>query len=146
MAKTLTEMAAAIASAQAAHESMSIDEMESFLNRTFQTLQSIKGMEEGAALEPGKVETAELAMDPKKSIQRNKVICLECGKEFKQLIERHPQSHGMNMKEYRKAHGFSARQPLAAKSLVAKRRKVAKDQNLGERLKKAREARKKKVS
>jgi predicted transcriptional regulator len=146
MAKTLTEMAVEIASAQATHESMSPEEMEAFLKRTFQTLQSIKNMEEGFAVEAEKGEAAVSAMDPKKSIQRNKVICLECGKEFKQLTERHLQSHGMNMKEYRKAHGFSARQPLAAKSLVAKRRKVAKDQNLGERLKKARAARKKKAS
>jgi hypothetical protein len=66
MAKTLTEMAVDIASAQATHESMSPEEMESFLKKTFQTLQSIKSMEEGAAVEPGKVETAELAMmDPR---------------------------------------------------------------------------------
>jgi predicted transcriptional regulator len=146
MAKTLTEMAAEIASAQASHASMTAEEAGEFLRKTFQALQQIKAREEGAAIGSSAAGAAEAAevLDPKKSIQRNKVICLKCGKEFKQLTERHLKSHGMSMRDYRKQYGFSARQPLAAKSLVAKRRKVAKEMNLGERLKKAREARKKK--
>ena len=42
--------------------------------------------------------------------------------------------HNMDAKEYRKKYGFSARQPLAAKSLSAKRRATAKIHNLGEKL------------
>ncbi|MGD9818168.1 MAG: MucR family transcriptional regulator, partial [Desulfomonilaceae bacterium] len=40
-------------------------------------------------------------LDPKKSIQRNKVVCLECGQEFKMLSPKHLKSHGLTGKEYR---------------------------------------------
>jgi len=79
------------------------------------------------------------SVDPFKSVQRNKVICLECGQEFRQLTNAHLKSHGLTAKEYRKKWGLPARYPLVAKALVAKRRKLAKERGLGERLKKARE-------
>ena len=129
MAKSLTEMAAEIVAAQASHAAMSAEEMDEALKKAFDALKSIKAIEEGAE--------AELApMDPKKSIQRNKVICLECGKEFKQLGNRHLKEHGLDAKEYRKKYGFSARQPLSAKNLSAKRRKTAKALGLGEKVQK----------
>ena len=64
--------------------------------------------------------------------------CLECGKEFKQLTPTHLKGHGLTPKEYRKKHGFSAKQALVAKNLSAQRRKTAKKLGLGEKLKKAR--------
>jgi predicted transcriptional regulator len=140
MAKSLTEMAAEIAAAQASHGTMSPEEMGEFLEKTFQTLQHIKSLEEGDAPEPVSEPEPEV-VEPKQSIQRNKVICLECGREFKQLSQAHLKGHGLTAKEYRKKHGFSARQPLAAKSLSAKRRKTAKELGLGERLKKSRKKR-----
>jgi predicted transcriptional regulator len=142
MAKSLTEMAAEISAAQASHATMSAEEMEEFLKKTFQTLQQIKLSEEGAPVEPVVEPEEAQAVDPMKSIQRNKVLCLECGKEFKQLSQAHLRGHGLTAKEYRKKHGFSARQPLAAKSLSAKRRRAAKALGLGERLKTARGKRK----
>ena len=129
MTKSLTEMAADIVKAQASHAAMSAEEMDAALKKTFDALQSIKTLEEGAEAEP-------TPMDPKQSILRTKVICLECGKEFKQLSNRHLKDHGMDAKEYRKKYGFSARQPLSAKALTAKRRKTAKALGLGEKLQK----------
>ena len=140
MAKLLTEMAAEIAAAQASHSTLSAEEMETLLERTFKALQRMKAMEEGEAVAPiaeaGELDAAPL--DPMKSIQRNKVICIECGKEFKQLSQAHLRSHGLTAKEYRKKHGFTAKQALVAKSLSAQRRKRAKQLGLGERLRKAR--------
>jgi predicted transcriptional regulator len=141
MSKTLTEMAADIVKAQASHAAMSPGEMETALKKAFDSLQSIKAIEEGVA------EAEPAAMDPKRSIQRTKVICLECGKEFKQLTSKHLKDHGMDAKEYRKKYGFSARQPLSAKSLSAKRRKTAEALGLGEKLQKGlRAARKAKAA
>lgn len=139
MAKSLTEMAAEIASAQASHAKMTAEEMEAFLGKTFNVLKQIKASEEAGIA----VEAAE-TVDPKRSIQRNKVICLECSKEFKLLTRAHLASHGLTAKEYRKKYGFQARQALTAKSLSAKRRKRAKELGLGDRLKKARGKRAKK--
>ncbi len=145
MSKTLTEMAVELATAQASHRTMSTEEMESFLAKTFQTLNNLKNMEEGdvhSAEEP-----AEPALNPKKSILKNKVICLECGREFKILTSKHLQKeHGIDSKEYRKKYGFSARQSLAAKSLSAERSATAKKHKLGEKLQASKKKRAKKTS
>ncbi len=116
MMKSLTEMTAEIAIAQASHSVMSAEDMEGFLKKTFQVLNEIKTLEEGVEPGPETSESPEI-MVPEKSIQKNKVICLECGREFKLLSNRHLiKEHNMDAKEYRKKYGFSARQPLAAKS------------------------------
>ncbi len=149
MAKLLTEMAAEIAAAQASHSTMSGEEIGEFLRKTFKALRDLKEVEDtGSQLErpSEKVQEISLQMDPRRSIRRNKVICLVCGKEFKQLTSRHLKDHGMTLKEYRKKFGFSARESLAAKVLTNKRKKRAKDSGLGEKLKNARKARAKKQS
>jgi predicted transcriptional regulator len=138
MAKSLTEMAADIVTAQASHSLMSADEIGEALKKTFESLQCIQCVEEFAAEMVAEQEP--VAADPKKSIQRNKITCLECGKEFKQLTNRHLKEHKIDAKAYRKKWGLPAGQPLSAKSLTAKRRKTAKDLGLGEKLKTARKA------
>lgn len=143
MAKSLTEMAVEIAAAQASHAKMSPEEMDDFLKKVFARLRQMKVEEEVPAERPSEEGEAGPPVEPQRSIQRNKVICLECGKEFRQLTNAHLKSHGLTAQQYRKKWGFSARQPLAAKSLSAKRRKIAKEMNLAERLRKVREARKK---
>lgn len=134
MAKTLTEMAVELATAQASHATMSAEDMETYLRKTFQTLQHLRGLEDGETV-VSEEQPDEPALDPKKSILKNKVICLECGKEFKILTSKHLQKeHGMDSKEYRQKYGFSSRQSLAARSLSAKRRATAKKHKLGEKL------------
>ena len=89
-------------------------------------------------------EEAPKAIAPQDSIQDDKVICLECGAEMRQLTTKHLVSHGMNQKEYRKKYGFSMRTPLAAKSLTKARSKAAKKRGLPEKLQKYIEARRQK--
>jgi predicted transcriptional regulator len=148
MATALVEMAAEIAAAQASHAVMSAEEVEQFLKKTFQALQELKAAEEGQvvceASKLEKIEEAPALLDPKKSIQKNKVICLECGKEFKQITEKHMLTHDLTGKEYRKKHGFKASQPLSAKTLSAARRQRAKELGLGDKLKKGKGKNKKK--
>ncbi|MFC1896711.1 MucR family transcriptional regulator [Thermodesulfobacteriota bacterium] len=139
MSKTLTEMTTQIVVAQASHSSMSAEELGDLLKKTFAALKDIKDVEEGIVQETAALAEA-AGIDPRKSILKNKIICLECGREFKQLTRRHFAKHEMSPEEYRSKYGFSTRQALAAKSLSAKRRKVAKEQNLGQVLLKARKA------
>jgi len=144
MAKTLTEMAVELATAQASHSTMSAEDMETYLTKTFHTLNNLKTLEEGNVVVSE--ETAEPSIDPKKSILKNKVICLECGREFKILTSKHLQKeHNMDSKEYRKKYGFSARQSLAARSLSDQRRETAKKHKLGEKLQANRKAKGKKA-
>jgi len=132
---------------------MSAGEIASSLRQVFGTLQDLQKSELGgvdlegsqsAGLESQETaeEKASKQLTPKNSIQENKVICLECGAEMKQLTQKHLVSHGMNQKEYKKKHGFSMRTPLAAKSLTKARSKAAKKRGLPENLKKFQEERK----
>ncbi|WP_035246272.1 MucR family transcriptional regulator [Desulfogranum mediterraneum] len=142
MSKSLVEMTAEIIQSQISSKEMSTDDIKEALNDTFQTLKSLQEMEVVGAESPA--EEAGPVMEPKKSIQRNKVICLECGQEFKMLSPKHLKSHDLTSKEYRKKYGFSARQPLCAKSLSERRSKSGKERGLPDNLRKAIEARTKK--
>ncbi|MDH3899236.1 MAG: MucR family transcriptional regulator [Deltaproteobacteria bacterium] len=143
MAKSLTQMAANIVAAQASHVSMSADEMDAALKKVFEALNQIKVIEETPAGEAVDDELARLRANPMKSIQRTYVINLEDGSKYKQITAKTLAKFGLTAREYRKKWGFSARQPLSAKALSAKRRKVAKDLGLADKLAAARMARSK---
>ncbi len=143
MSKTLVQMTAEIIQSQITSKQMTTDEIKAALNETFQALKSLQDAEAGGTVET-ETEVATSVIDPKKSIQKNKVVCIECGQEFKMLSPKHLKSHGLNSKEYRKKHGLSARQPLCAKALSEKRSQSGKERGLPDNLRKAIVARTKK--
>ncbi len=148
MSKRLIEIASEIVQTQVSLTPMSSGEIASSLKQVFITLQDLQKAEtEGT--EPvlstegteGAEETGAPKLSPENSILNDKIICLECGAEFKQLTEKHLTVHSMNPKEYRKKYGFTSRTPLAAKSLTRARSKAAKKRGIPENLKKFLEAR-----
>lgn len=149
MAKKLLEIAAEIVQTQTANTSMTSTEIASSLRMVFHTLQQIQKSEaEGTQLAPAQipedaVPEAEIpkATDPRDSIKEDRITCLECGAEMRQLTSKHLVSHGMDQKEYKKKYGFSMRTPLAARSLTKARSKAAKKRGLPEKLKTFIEAR-----
>ena len=143
MSKTLVEMTAEIIQSQISSKQMTTDEIKTALNETFQALKSLQGAEAGGVIE-AETEATTSVIDPKKSIQKNKIVCIECGQEFKMLSPKHLTSHGLNSKEYRKKHGLSSRQPLCAKALSERRSQSGKERGLPANLRTAIEARTKK--
>jgi predicted transcriptional regulator len=83
------------------------------------------------------------ALTPENSIQDDKVICLECGKEMRQLKTNHLISHGLSLKEYKKKYGFAIGTPLAAKSFIEALSKAPKKRGLPEKLTQLNEPRRK---
>ncbi len=149
--KKLLDIAAEIVQAQASVGQMSAEQIEQALVKTFSTLQKMQRAEDkGILLDKGSPE--ELAGDeissakrePRDSIQDDKIVCLECGTEMRQLTTKHLSSHGMTPREYKKKYGFSLKQPLSAKSLTKARSKAAKKRGLPENLVKFLEERKQK--
>ncbi len=146
MGKSLVEMAADLVQSQCASKAMNTEEITLALQSTFNALQVLQageakqqaGISEGTA---GVVVTP--GMTPEKSIQKNKIVCLECGQEFKMLSPKHLRSHGLTGREYRGKWGFALRQPLCAKSLSERRKKAGKDRGLPDNLRKAIAKRKK---
>ena len=142
MSKSLVEMTAEIVQAQISTKDMSKDEIKAALHDTFLTLKGLQDAEaSGHSLEQAESRPA---MAPEKSIQKNQVVCLECGQAFKMLSPKHLKSHELTPKEYRKKYGFSMRQPLCAKALSDRRSSSGKKRGLPENLKKAIAARTKK--
>ena len=143
MSKKLIEIASEIVQTQVSLTSMSGADIAASLRQVFSTLQELEKAETGGIeLAPTAAEeVAATKLSPANSIQNDKVICLECGAECRQLTSRHLVSHGMSQKEYRKKYGFPMRTPLAANSLTKARSKAAKKRGLPEKLKQAIEAR-----
>jgi predicted transcriptional regulator len=145
MPKKLIEIASEIVQTQVSRTSMSNADIASSLRQVFATLCELQKAETAGidieVTQPAAEEVAATQLSPANSIQNDKVICLECGAEFKQLTSKHLVSHGMSQKEYRKKYGFTMRTPLSAKSLTKARSKAAKKRGLPENLKKSIEAR-----
>jgi predicted transcriptional regulator len=140
MAKSLTEMAAEIVAAQARHTTMSTEEMDTSLKKTFEALKRISAAEGKDQPTEKKYELAKLRANPKKSIQRSFIINLEDGKTYKQLTARTLARFGLTPREYRKKWGFSMNQPLAPTRLTAERRETIKALGLPGKLQTARKA------
>ena len=143
MAKSLVELTVEIIQGQTSKKQMTTEEIANALKDTFQALKSLQDSEVSSGIEPDTLETTKV-LDPKKSIQKNKVVCLECGQDFKMLSGKHLAAHGLDSKTYRKKYGFPARQPLCAKTLSEERSAGAKERGIPENLQKAIAARTKK--
>ncbi len=142
MTKKLFEIASEIVRTLVSKASMTADEIASSLRQVFSTLHELQRAESGEIELPQTQESAAAqALTPENSIRNDKVICLECGAEFKQLTQKHLASHDLSPKEYKKKHGFTMRTPLSAKSLTRARQKAAKKRGLPEKLQKYMEAR-----
>lgn len=147
MTKKLFEIAADIAQAQASVGQMSSDDIQQILSRTFTTLQKMQKAEEGgtfleenktgdlAGQSPSDADSASaLKLDPRSSIQEDKIICLECGLAAKQLTSNHLKNHDLSPRDYKKKYGFPLKQSLSAKSLARARSKAAKKRGIPENL------------
>ncbi len=142
MSKKLMEIASEIVQTQVSRTPMTAADIASSLRQVFSTLHELQRAESGEIELSKIVESAPAqTLMPVDSIQENKVICLECGAEMRQLTKKHLDSHGISAKEYKKKYGFTMLTPLAAKSLTKARSKAAKKRGLPEKLKKAIEAR-----
>lgn len=117
-----------IVKAQAGVRVMSEAEIVAMVKNLAGGLQQI---EEGDTLPA--VEESSLGADPKKSIKEKSITCLECGKAFKILTQKHLASHGLNAAEYREKWGLKKDTALVSKGLQRERRKKMKDMKLWEK-------------
>lgn len=132
MPKKLYEIAAGIVEAQATMGQMPPDALEQALAKVFVTLQRMKMAEDGGMLlEEAKPESP---VDPGSSIHEDKVICLECRREMRQLTAKHLSAHGLTMREYKTKWGFAQKQSLSARALSRARSRAARKRGLPEQL------------
>ena len=81
--------------------------------------------------EPAEPEKSTPAVPVKKSITRNALICLECGKRQKTLKRHLKTGHGLTPDEYRKRYGLRSEYPMVAPAYSEERSEMAKKIGLG---------------
>jgi predicted transcriptional regulator len=85
----------------------------------------------GAAPEIAPVDKQKPAVNPKKSVHDDYIICLEDGKKFKSL-KRHLMTHyGLTPEQYREKWGLDPSYPMVAPNYAAARSQLAKKMGLG---------------
>jgi predicted transcriptional regulator len=125
----LIEFVSDLVKAQASQSTLAADDLADALKKVYKALKWVESQETKASQ-----ATEEPKMSGPESIQRNKVVCLECGKEFKQISAKHLAGHGTDRRAYKEKYGIALGQALSARTLSARRRKTAKELGLGEKL------------
>ena len=139
MSSILVELTANIVSSHAASVEMSSEELLQEIQKVYGMLKQLEG---DLPIEGEAAAKAAPTMAPKKSIQKDQVVCLICNKGgFKTLTRHLKQVHNMKPGEYRKQFGLPAGTALAAKSYSEARRAAAQKNNLAANLEKARATR-----
>lgn len=134
MSSLLVELTANIVSSHAASIEMTSEELLLEIQKVYAALKSLEGEDLLADAAPPQKDPAP-AVSPKKSIQKDQIICLVCGKGgFKTLTRHLKQAHDLKPGAYRKQFKLPAGTPLAAKSYSEARRQAALNNNLGEKL------------
>ncbi len=140
MEKKLLELAVEIVQAQASMSKMTGEDIENALVRVYNALHKMRLAEEGGrsimeGASGSSIFIAPAATDPRASIQEDRVTCMECKMEFRQLTANHLRTHQLTPREYKKKWGFPLKQPLAARMLTKLRSRSAKKRGLPEKLK-----------
>jgi predicted transcriptional regulator len=139
MDKKLLELTVEMVQTQVSLNKMSGEEVEAALIRVYNALHKIQEAErEGRSIAIDGHPAEGIAdgsqpkqlYDPRASIMEDKVVCLECGAEFRQLTANHLKSHDLSPREYKKRYGFPMKQALAAIALTQFRSKSAKKRGL----------------
>lgn len=143
MAKSVVELCAEVVTAQAQSRQMTLEEVAGSIRAVYQTLQELEQHTQDT--NDSETNTEEslvlLRRHPQKAFQRTKVYCLECGKSFKLLSNRHLATHALTPRSYKQKWGFPLRTSLSAQTLTARRRQLAKSQGMGSALAEWRAAR-----
>ena len=67
--------------------------------------------------EPIRDDLAELRRDPRQAVREEEIVCLVCGRAFRQLTNTHPLSHGLTSSDYKSTHGYNPGRALMCHAL-----------------------------
>lgn len=118
-------LTADIVSAYVANNPVPLTELSGLISLVHSSLSNVGGTEVTEQVEPQKP-----AVNPKRSVFNDHIVCLEDGKKFKSL-KRHLSSHGMTPEEYRKKWNLPADYPMVAPAYAQSRSELAKQMGLG---------------
>ncbi len=122
----LVELTADVVSAYVSNNPVSASDLPNIIADVHNALGAAKSTGSNAAADKPKP-----AVSPKKSIQRDYIICLEDGKKFKSL-KRHLRTHyDLSPEEYREKWGLAPDYPMVAPAYAEARSRLAREMGLG---------------
>lgn len=123
----LLELTADVVAAYVSNNPVPASELPNLISEVHSALGRIGGAEAPAV----PAEKPKPAVNPKRSVHDDYIVCLEDGKKFKSL-KRHLMSHyGLTPEAYREKWGLDANYPMVAPNYAAARSKLAKKMGLG---------------
>lgn len=122
----LSQLTAKIVSAFVSSNSIQVDDVPGLVR-------SVSSSLAGMSFDPGKSSDRrrEPAVNPKRSVQKDYIVCLEDGKRFKSLKRHLAVHYGLTPEEYRRKWGLPADYPMVAPNYAAARSELAKKMGLG---------------
>lgn len=123
---TLIELTAEVVAAYVSKNSVPAADLPSVIADVHAALGNVQDTEKTAVAERPKP-----AVNPKKSVHDDYIVCLEDGMKFKSLKRHLMSHHGMTPEQYRERWGLSASYPMVAPNYAAARSKLAKKLGLG---------------
>jgi predicted transcriptional regulator len=124
MNETILNLTARIVTAHIANNTVRADQLPTLIKEVHRTLSTVGK----AAAEPAK---AEPAVEVRKSVFADHLVCLACGKSFK-TIKRHLMSdHQLTPEQYRSTYGLPHGYPMVAPAYAKVRSAFAKKIGLG---------------
>ena len=127
----LIELTADVVAAYVSNNPVPAGELPSLIT----DIHSALGRLGGSAPEPVVTEKQKPAVNPKKSVNDEYIVCLEDGKKFKSL-KRHLMTHyNLTPDQYREKWNLDATYPMVAPNYAAARSQLAKKMGLGRKRK-----------
>ena len=122
----LIELTADIVAAYVSNNPVQVADLPNLIGDVHNALTRV-----GSAVEEAPAEKQKPAVNPKRSVHDDYIICLEDGKKFKSL-KRHLTTHyGMTPEQYREKWGLDPSYPMVAPNYAAARSRLAKEMGLG---------------
>ncbi|HEV2896286.1 MucR family transcriptional regulator [Mesorhizobium sp. AaZ16] len=129
----LIELTADVVAAYVSNNPVPVGELPNLIADVHSALGRVGG---GAEQPPA--DKQKPAVNPKRSVHDEYIVCLEDGKKFKSL-KRHLMTHyGLTPDQYREKWSLDASYPMVAPSYAAARSQLAKKMGLGRKRKAAR--------
>jgi predicted transcriptional regulator len=126
----LMELTADVVSAYVSNNSVSTGDLPGLINEVYLALTRV-----GSAPVAPPAEPAKPAVNPKKSITPDYIICLEDGKKFKSLKRHLSTMYNLSPEQYRDKWNLASDYPMVAPNYAEARSRLAKEMGLGQKRK-----------
>ena len=123
----LASLTADIVSAHIANNEVSVEQLPALIRDVHQAIATVEQV-------PAESIKAEPAVDVKKSVFPDHIICLECGASMKMLKRHLATDHQLTPDQYRAKWGLPPTYPMVAPEYAATRSQLAKDSGLGRKV------------